>query len=110
MSPKASKSSGPATQGFFKAKDKNFKGKDYWVLKVSYEKEVGNDIWYFYFDKNNYAMKVYQFFHDESKNDGEYILLSGVEIINDIKLPKNRAWYMNKDDKYLGTDILKASE
>ena len=90
--------------------NKNFKGIDYWVLKVSYEKGVGNDIWYFYFDKNNYAMKVYQFLHDESKNDGEYILLSGEEIINDIKMPKNRAWYMNKDDKYLGTDILKVSE
>lgn len=90
--------------------NRTFKGKDYWVLKASYEEEIGNDIWYFYFDKNNYAMEVYQFFHDELKNDGEYILLSGEEIINDIKMPKNRAWYMNKDDKYLGTDILKASE
>ena len=28
---------------------KKFKGKDYLVLKVSYEKEVGEDTWYFYF-------------------------------------------------------------
>jgi len=28
---------------------KIFKGKEYLVLKVTYEKEVGGDIWYFYF-------------------------------------------------------------
>ena len=87
---------------------KTFKGKPYWVLKATYEKEVGDDIWYFYFNKTTYAMEVYQFFHDESKNDGEYILLSEEETINGIKMPKIRAWYMNKDDKYLGTDILKS--
>lgn len=86
---------------------KKFKGKEYLVLKATYKKEVGNDIWYFYFDPKTYAMEVYQFYHDESKNDGEYILLSGMEMINGIKMPKTRAWYMNKDDKFLGTDILK---
>ncbi len=91
-----------------KVQSKTFKGKTYWVLKASYTEDVGKDTWYFYFDKNTYAMEVYQFFHDESKNDGEYILLSGEEIINGIKMPKVRAWYINKDDRYLGTDILKA--
>lgn len=86
---------------------KKFKGKEYLVLKASYEKEVGKDTWYFYFNPNTYAMEVYQFFHDESKNDGEYILLSGIETINGIKMPKKRAWYYNKDNTYLGTDILK---
>ncbi len=85
---------------------KTFKGKEYIVLKATYEKEVGKDTWYFYFDTKTYAMEVYQFFHDESKNDGEYILLSELETVNGIKMPKTRAWYMNKDDKYLGTDIL----
>ena len=85
---------------------KAFKGKEYLVLKVTYDKEVGDDTWYFYFDPNTYAMEVYQFYHDESKNDGEYILLSGMEEINGIKMPKTRKWYYNRDDKYLGTDIL----
>jgi len=89
---------------------KTFKGKTYWVLKATYDKAVGNDTWYFYFDKHTYAMEIYQFYHDESKNDGEYILLSEVEIINSIKMPKIRAWYVNKNDKLLGTDILKSSE
>lgn len=85
---------------------KSFKGKEYLVLKATYEEAVGKDIWYFYFDPATYAMEVYQFFHDESKNDGEYILLSGLESIGRIKMPKVRAWYYNKDDKYLGTDVL----
>lgn len=85
---------------------KTFKGKDYLVLKVTYDETVGNDIWYFYFDPETYAMEVYQFFHDEAKNDGEYILLTEEVVINDIQMPKIRAWYYNKDDKYLGTDIL----
>lgn len=89
-----------------KVERKTFKGKEYLVLKATYEKEVGEDIWYFYFDPKTYAMEVYQFYHDESKNDGEYILLSGMEEINGIKMPKTRKWYYNKDDKYLGTDIL----
>jgi hypothetical protein len=54
-------------------------------------------------------MEVYQFFHDESKNDGEYILLTGEETINNIKMPKVRAWYYNKDQGYLGTDILSSN-
>ncbi|WP_262712577.1 MULTISPECIES: DUF6503 family protein [unclassified Polaribacter] len=33
-------------------------------------------------------MEVYQFFKDVSKNDTEYILLSGLEMINDVKIPK----------------------
>ena len=89
-----------------KVEHKVFKGKEYLVLKATYEKEVGEDIWYFYFDPETYAMEVYQFFHDESKNDGEYILLSGIEEINGVKMPMTRKWHYNEDDKYLGTDIL----
>ena len=83
-----------------------FKEKNYLVLKVSYEKEVGEDTWYFYFDPSTYAMEVYQFYHEEEKNDGEFILLSGIEIVNGIKMPKKRSWYYNKGEKYLGTDFL----
>ena len=96
----------PGTHLDPKVQKKTFKGKEYVVLKVTYEAEVGEDIWYFYFDPTTYAMEVYQFYHDESKNDGEYILLEGLEDINGIKMPKTRAWYMNKDNKYLGTDTL----
>lgn len=86
---------------------KMFKGKEYLVLKVTYDEPVGGDTWYFYFNPENYAMEVYQFFHDESKKDGEYILLSEEEVISDIKMPKIRKWYYNKDDGYLGTDTMR---
>jgi hypothetical protein len=91
---------------------KTFKGKEYLVLKATYDEEVGTDIWYFYFDPETFAMEVYQFFKKNDKgnqnNDsGEYIILSEEMLVNDIKMPKVRAWYYNKDDAYLGTDILK---
>ena len=90
---------------------KTFKGKSYLVLKVTYDATVGSDVWYFYFDPNTYAMEVYQFFKTdangkEQPNTGEYILPSDEAVINGIKMPKVRAWYYNKDDKYLGTDTL----
>ncbi len=87
---------------------KKFKGKEYLVLKVTYPKEIGKDTWCFYFNPKTYAMEVYQFFKD-TKDSGEYILLSGIEEINRIKMPKNRAWYYNKDNTYLGTDYLTQS-
>ena len=88
----------------------NFKGKEYLMLSARYDKEVGSDVWQFYFDPTTYAMEVYQFFKADpqgvGKNTGEYILLKNLKTINGIKFPKERAWYYNKDDGYLGTDIL----
>ncbi len=89
---------------------RNFKGKEYLMMKVSYDEGVGSDVWFFYFDPKTYAMEVYQFFKGNpfgmGKDTGEYILLSEMKTIEGIKMPKVRAWYYNKDDKYLGTDIL----
>ncbi|QXP66920.1 DUF6503 family protein [Polaribacter sp. AHE13PA] len=88
---------------------KTFKGKEYLVLKATYSAEVGKDTWYFYFDPTTYAMEVYQFFK-ETKDSGEYILLSDLETINGVKMPKTRAWYYNKDNGYLGTDTLSSQK
>ncbi|WP_419213397.1 DUF6503 family protein [Maribacter sp. X9] len=96
----------PGTLIDSKVTTKTFKGKEYLVLKAGYDKEVGSDTWYFYFDPKTYAMEVYRFFHDESKNDGEYILLSELTHVDGMNIPKVRAWYYNKDNTYLGTDIL----
>jgi hypothetical protein len=90
---------------------KSFKGKEYLVLKVTYDESVGSDNWYIYLNPETYAMEVYQFFKkDENGNQkddsGEYILLTEEMVVNFIKMPKVRAWYYNKDDAYLGTDIL----
>lgn len=83
-----------------------FMGEMYLALKVTYKEDVGNDTWYFYFDPETYALEVYQFLKDSKPNTGEYILLSGIETINGIKIPKKRDWYYNKNQQYLGTDLL----
>ena len=96
----------PGTQLDPKVYTKTLKGKSYHCLKVTYVETVGKDIWYFYLDKTTAQLRHYQFYHDEAANDGEYILLSGEANIEGIKMPKERAWYMNGDDRYLGTDFL----
>lgn len=85
----------------------DFYGKSYYKIKVTYDPEVGKDTWYFYFNTSTYALEAYQFFKDESKNDGEYILFEGLRTIDRVKMPSNRKWYYNKDEKYLATDVLK---
>ena len=75
-------------------------------MRVTYDETVGEDIWYFYFHPSTYALIGYRFYHEEAKNDGEYITLEGEESVQGIKIPKNRHWYYNKDDKFLGADFL----
>lgn len=85
---------------------KEFMGKEYLVLKVKYEEGIGKDSWLFYFDPKTYAMEIYQFYHNVTENDGEYILLSEQEVFLGIKIPKVRTWYVNKDATLLATDKL----
>jgi hypothetical protein len=86
--------------------NKEFMGNKSLALRVTYEAEVGDDIWYFYFHPESYAMIGYQFYHDEEDNDGEYILLENEIQVGSVRLPKSRTWYTNKEDKLLGTDHL----
>ena len=79
---------------------------EFWILKVTYEESVGSDTWYFFFDNETYALKKYKFYHDESKNDGEYILLEDELLVGGIKMPKNRSWYLNSNNEFLGIDRL----
>lgn len=90
---------------------KIFKGKEYLVLKVTYDQSIGSDAWFFYFDPSTYKMEVYQFFKTDNAGKvkpetGEYILLSGNHVISDINMPKTRKWYYNKNDQFLGADVI----
>lgn len=96
----------PGTQIHEKVTQTTFMDKEVLAMKVTYEQSVGEDIWYFYFQPNNYALVGYRFYHDEAANDGEYIPLEGEETINGIRFPKTRTWFVNKDDRLLGADIL----
>ncbi len=75
-------------------------------LKVTYDPKVGQDTWYFYFDPSTYALIGYRFYHDETKNDGEYILIDGQAEVGGIRMPRTRKWYTHAEDKYLGTDSI----
>jgi dipeptidyl aminopeptidase/acylaminoacyl peptidase len=83
-----------------------FNGIECLTFRVTYDTAVGKDSWDFFFDPTTYALKGYRFYHGETKNDGEYITLYGEEIINGIRMPKNRFWYYNADDLFLGADLL----
>lgn len=75
-------------------------------LRVTYAPGVGEDTWYFYFDRDSAALVGYRFYHDESKNDGEFIVLDGEHEAHGLRLPESRAWYTHQDDRHLGTDVL----
>ena len=85
----------------------NFNGEIVNVIRVIYDPEVGEDTWYFYFSKENNALIGYRFYHNEPENDGEYILLEGERVIDGIRIPAVRTWYVNKDGRLLGRDFLK---
>lgn len=86
------------------AKLTTFFGEELLEIGVKYEAEVGKDTWYFYFDPATYALKGYRFYHDESQNDGEYILLDGEITIDGMRIPARRTWYTHIEDLLLGTD------
>ncbi|MCO5724369.1 DUF6503 family protein [Robiginitalea marina] len=96
----------PGTHLSPEAQRVTFHGKSYWVVEVRYDPEVGKDLWHFYFNPDTFALEAYQFYHDKALNDGEYILLEGEHPVGGMLLPKNRSWYTNLEDKFLGTDIL----
>lgn len=101
----------PGTHIDQKVEYKTVDGKEYVVLKATYDDEVGSDIWFVYFNPKTYAMEMYQFYKkDESGNmdpeSGEYIMLSEEMVVQDIRMPKVRSWYFNKNNEFLGTDTL----
>jgi len=79
-------------------------------LKVTYAKDVGNDIWYFYMDQQNFALRGYRYYTNEAEDDGEYVVLDGEQLIGNMLIPKNRKWYSNFTNKYIGVDILKEGD
>ncbi|WKN44621.1 DUF6503 family protein [Tunicatimonas pelagia] len=101
----------PGTNINHPVEQKEFQGKQYLVLKATYNADVGSDVWYFYFHPETYALQVYQFYKTNESGEmlpdsGEYILLSEEATVSGIKMPKVRAWYYNKDNQYLATDTL----
>lgn len=86
--------------------EEEFNGKSYNSIRVTYEEEVGADVWYFYLDKETYELKGYRFQHNLGEHDGEFITLAGLVEFKGMKIPKTRSWYVNRSGDYLATDEL----
>ncbi len=90
-------------------RNEEMNGKTFPTIHITYDPAIGKDNWFFYIDNATSAMKVYKFNHGEP-GSGEYILLDEELIVDGIKIPKVRKWYLNKDNSYLGTDNLLKAE
>lgn len=86
------------------------KGKEYYVIKVSYSPEVGIDIWRFFIHPKTFQMEAYQFYKNEKDKKGEMIFLEGLTQVGAMKLPKARTWYDWPEEKLLGKDIVEKGE
>lgn len=75
-------------------------------IRVTYDADVGSDIWYFYFQPDTAKLVGYRFYHDETVGDGEYISLEDEVTIGEMRVPARRRWYINADDRFLGEDVL----
>lgn len=82
--------------------EETFEGRDCYVLRVPYEK----DVWFFYIDKSSYEMTAYMFYQDEAAKKGELIYLDDEVKIDNMRIPKKRKWLTTPDHKLLGTDVL----
>lgn len=91
-------------------KETDFEGRKVLALRVTYDPEVGTDTWYFYFDPETAAVVGCRFYHDESKNDGEFMVMEDVVEEGGLRLPKTRRWYVNKDGEFLGADTIASLE
>jgi hypothetical protein len=88
----------------------SFNGQDVLSIRVTYDPAVGSDVWYFYFDPASFALVGARFYHDEAKNDGEYLFFEEEIEAGGITLPRIRAWYYNNDDRHLATDYVEKYE
>ncbi len=85
---------------------RDFYGKDSWVLTVDYDPEMGDHIWEIYLDSSTYAMIGYAFYKDPVSRKGEYILIEGEVSYQKMRIPKDRTWYTFPENELLGTDYL----
>jgi hypothetical protein len=69
-----------------------FMGHEVFAIDVTYEPEVGDVNWRFYFDPDTAALVGFRF-HRESLDDGEYAALEGEVVAGSLRIPKTRRWY-----------------
>ena len=96
----------PGTRLAPDAKETVFQGRPAYELRVTYDESVGSDTWYFYLDRETFALVGHRFYHDESAGDGEYAVLSEEVSGQGLRLPRVRKWYRNQDDELFITHTI----
>jgi hypothetical protein len=92
----------PGTRLAPEATRSTFQGEPFHELRVTFDAEVGTDTWLVYLDPATHTLLGYRFYHDEAADDGEYIILDGEVSASGIRLPRERRWHVNADDRFLG--------
>ncbi len=87
----------PGTRLDQRVKETHFEGRTVYQLRVTYDAGVGSDVWYFFLDRETSALVGHRFHHDEAAGDGEYAVFDGEISGQDLRLPRVRRWYANKD-------------
>ncbi len=85
-------------------KEGSYKGKLYYIVKVTYQPEVGSDTWLFYFDKKTYELQIAEFSKDGSFNSGETIEINNKLKFQKMLLPGQLVWYVLPERPFLAEE------
>lgn len=83
---------------------KTYKGKEYNVIKVTYEPEVGTYTWLFYFDSQTSELQLTEFSKDGTFQNGETIELNDKKRYQDMLLPGQLKWFVLPDRTFLAEE------
>jgi hypothetical protein len=81
-----------------------FAGRAVRAVRIGYG--AGEPAWEFYFDPATAAIVGCRFARDPEWKTGEWIAFSDEVQTGGVRLPRERAWYYNENDKWLATDII----
>lgn len=76
------------------------------AVEVRFTPEVGTDVWAFFFHISTGALLGCQFTKADPKKGGEYIVFEGTVKADGLQLPRERRWYVNDKNTFLGVDTL----
>jgi hypothetical protein len=96
----------PGTRLDPQVKETDFHGRTVYQLRVTYDKSVGSDTWYFYLDRETFALVGHRFHHDESSGDGEHTVLTEEVSGQGLRLPRVRKWFRNKNNELFITHTI----
>jgi len=81
------------------------KEQDYLKVTVNYEPEVGDEVWYFYFDPKSYRLEAAEFYpRDAVGEEGERIYFTDYTRLNKVRLPQQLVWYLMPGEEWLADD------